>query len=219
MLFVRPESDASLVGAVVSGRTARFSALVKRYQNLVYATILSRVGPSEETDDLVQETFLHAFSNLDSLQEPKAFGAWIRRIADNQAANFRRAQEVRVRHAALLKRVPRDGPARPDEVVEARRMRAEVWSAIEQLSEDQREVVLLFYMEDLSQEKLAAYLELSLGAVKGRLHRAREKLKEALLEREVYGGVSVYGPHGRPVKAGAWRRNGVSFPRRARLYE
>lgn len=181
MFFDRHSSDADLVRSVVQGQTQRFAALVERYQNLVYSTILSRTHRIDEADDLAQEVFFQAFRHLASLDDPRKFGPWVRRIAENQAVGFLRASMVRDQERPELVPLPLD---RPDQAFERQDQQVAVWDAIARLPDDLREVILLHYMEECTVDRMAVLLDLSAAAVKGRLRRARAELKGDL-ERQV----------------------------------
>jgi RNA polymerase sigma-70 factor (ECF subfamily) len=175
----REYSDAEVVRAVLQGRSQRFALLVDRYKNLVYSTLLARVRQQDEADDLAQETFLKAFRHLDSLEDPRKFGPWVRQIAAHQALNFLRD---RSRRQVSAEELDLPLPERPDQVFAVQEERQRIWQAIGQLSEDHREIILLFYMEEYSLPQIAAFLELQPDSAKMRLRRARETLREQLEE-------------------------------------
>lgn len=180
MLFPRSVTpDADLVRAVLQGHTQQFGVLVARYQNLVCHTLLSRLSHPDEADDLAQETFLKAFRRLSDLEEPGKFGPWVRRIAENLAFSALRSRQVSDR---LVPQWLPSPVAQPDELFEAQERGERIWAALEALSLEDREIVLLFYQEECSQEQIAAFLDLSPGAVKARLYRARSALREELAE-------------------------------------
>ena len=175
MLFRRTEdTDANLVEAVRSGKTQRFAELVSRYRNLVYATVLARVHDPDDADDLAQDTFLAGFRQLDQLEDPHKFGPWLRRIAENGAMNFLRQLEVRER----CQPDPSPPVPTPDQQVEQAERHALIWEAVDRLPPEQREVLLLFYMDGSSMRDIAAFLQVSRGTVRSRLQRARERLKK-----------------------------------------
>lgn len=180
MLFrLRDLSDAEAVRAVLQGRSQRFAVLVDRYKNLVYSTLLARIRQQDEVDDLAQETFLRAFRHLDTLEDPRKFGPWVRQIAANQALNFLRARH---RQQVSAEELELPVPEQPDQVFAAAEERQRIWQAIGQLSEDHREILLLFYMEEYSLQQIAAFLELRPDSARMRLRRAREALRGQLEE-------------------------------------
>lgn len=170
---------------VLAGRKERFGMLVERYQNLVYSTILTRVGRVHEAEDLAQSTFLKGFANLNALGEPARFGAWLRRIAANEAAEHLRRRLVRDRAVDQVRAEIEQPGDMPDAELLREEAHGALWAAVSALPEAQREVVLLYYTEPRSQEEVAAYLSISVAAVKGRLRRAKEELRDALLERQL----------------------------------
>ncbi|MFA6111959.1 MAG: sigma-70 family RNA polymerase sigma factor [Candidatus Latescibacterota bacterium] len=202
MLFHRtPPTDAELVRAVLQGRKQQFGVLVERYQNLVYHVLVSRMSHPSEAEDLAQETFLRAFRRLDELEEPAKFGPWLRRIAENLAFSAVRSSRVRAEVSIGWLPASSEDPAR---VVERQEQHDRVWAAVEGLSLEHREVVLLYYLEDYSLEQVAAFLDLSPTAVKGRLYRARAVLREVLADaadRQVTAAVRA-------------RRQGKAFTRK-----
>jgi RNA polymerase sigma factor (sigma-70 family) len=182
MLFLRREpTDAELVHEVLQGRIQRFALLVDRYQNLVFSTLLARIRQLDDAEDLAQETFLKAYRFLDSLQDPRKFGPWVRQIAANQALSALRARASRQLSEEDL---DLSSPVRPDQALDAKQEHERVWQAIDELSEANREVILLFYIEKVSLEQVAVFLELSPNTVKARLQRARDALREQLAEAE-----------------------------------
>ena len=112
MLFRRTEdTDANLVAAVRSGKTQRFSELVSRYRNLVYATVLARVHDPDDADDLAQDTFLAGFRQLDQLEDPRKFGPWLRRIAENGALHVAEKQHLPLLRGQAVDGCPDQGAA------------------------------------------------------------------------------------------------------------
>lgn len=179
MRFGRDVPDEELVRLVLQGRSERYADLVKRYERLVYSVLLARVSRSEDLEDLAQETFFRAFRHLDALDTPSCFGAWLRRIADHVALNHQRSQGVReLISTDLLSFPPRDEPTDRAALVEE--LHDRVWAAIGRLPLDQREVVLLYYMEERTCGEIALFVNATASAVKGRLRRARTQLRVAL---------------------------------------
>lgn len=173
----RPRTDAELVRAVLQGRTQQFGVLVERYQHLLHHLLLARVSRFEEAEDLAQEAFLRAFRRLDELEEPAKFGPWLRRIGENLACGALRSR--RLAQTAVPDWEPGE-EVDPEHLYLAQERRDQVWAAIDRLSLEQREAVLLYYLEDYTQEQVAAFLDISVGATKLRLIRARAALREEL---------------------------------------
>jgi hypothetical protein len=125
----------------------------------------------EEAEDLVQEALLRAYLGLSQLRDPARFGAWLCGIAVNLA-------KMRLRRRALEARVVAEPSL--DGRFEDRELLRLVRDAVDVLPAGQREVVLMHYIDDLSCDEIAALLGSSPGAVRVRLHRARQQLREEL---------------------------------------
>ncbi|MEW6750070.1 MAG: sigma-70 family RNA polymerase sigma factor [Candidatus Latescibacterota bacterium] len=179
MLFAtQNREDASLVRAVLGGRTEQFEVLVRRYQGLVYGAIVAQVSAPEDVEDLAQQTFLEAYVHLRGLEEPRFFALWLRRIALNRAADFLRTAAARRRREVCA---PAVVPL-PGRTVEEEETRTQVWAAIQRLPEALREAVLLHYWEERSRQEVARFLGITLDGVKQRLRRARQALRDQLAE-------------------------------------
>jgi uncharacterized protein len=155
--------------AALAGDPAAFSVLVDRNRPRVEAVVARMVG--QEAEDLVQEALLRAYLGLSQLRDPARFGAWLCGIAVNLAKMRLRR---RARETALLVEPASDG------ALEERELLRVVRDAIDVLPPGQREAVLLHYVDGLSCDEIAALIGSSSGAVRARLHRARQQLREEL---------------------------------------
>src|SRR3954469_10910644 len=88
-------TDGQLVQQVLAGQRASFDLLVTRYQRQAVAVSYRLLGNSQDAAEVTQDAFLRAFTSLDSLQKPEAFGGWLMRIVSNLSLNFRRSRKVR----------------------------------------------------------------------------------------------------------------------------
>src|SRR5438132_5222114 len=130
--------------------------------------------PAEETEDVVQEALLRAYLGLSRLRDPERFGSWLCGIAVNLT-------KMRLRRRAAQPRlVAVSGLAAEAVDVEERELLQLVQDAVELLPAGQRDVVLMHYLDDLSFQEIARLLETTPGAVRVRLHRAREQLRREL---------------------------------------
>ena len=161
-----------------------FELLVKQHQDRVYDFCVRMLGDREEANDLVQEIFVSIHQNLDRFRMDAKISTWIFRISRNHCINRLKYLKRRgrgrsdgfedVNEAQLESAV--ESPARPDDVLDVSRQRAMVRRAIAQLDEDQRALVVLRDIEQLTYDEIVEITDLPEGTVKSRLHRAREKL-------------------------------------------
>ena len=173
--------DGYLIALAQSGSREAFDRLVRRWtpKLLRYATRV--LGRPEVARDMVQETWIGAIRGLKRLDDPSQFPAWIYSIAhrkciDSVRFNQRQRRLIEsVGHEALVGASDNQSRPDPDE-------QSDLTKAISKLRQEQREVVHLFYGEDMSIDEISSILTVPVGTVKSRLHHARESLKNYLGE-------------------------------------
>jgi RNA polymerase sigma-70 factor (ECF subfamily) len=176
-----------LVRQTLAGRTTGYEELVRRWAGRVTALCHARTGRADAAEDLAQETLLRGFRALRTLSDPEKFGSWLCGIAVRTCLDWLKSkQRSQVNFSALgpdrdINALLSDGHAEPDldREEEHRRLLAEV----EALPEECREVVMLYYYEDVTYRTLADQLGVSPATVNARLTRARALLRERLGSR------------------------------------
>jgi RNA polymerase sigma factor (sigma-70 family) len=174
-------NDAELVAASLAGDRQAFGQIVERYQNLICSVAYSATGSLAQSQDLAQETFVAAWTQLRNLREPMKLRAWLCGIARNLVNNSaRRSRRDATNAAEPLENVPNAASPEPVpvEAVISREEEAILWRSLEQIPELYREPLVLFYREHQSIERVAEALELSEDATKQRLSRGRKLLQE-----------------------------------------
>jgi RNA polymerase sigma-70 factor, ECF subfamily len=177
--------DAQLIDETLAGNRTAFGELVRRYQSRLFNTLLHVVGSREEAEDVSQEAFVQAFVKLDSFKGRSAFYTWIYRIAFNVSISRRRRKRAEISMDLQRERTgeePEDTGDSPDEQLLRAEQVRQVRAAINELNEEHRAVLVLREMEGCDYETIAEILEMPLGTVRSRLHRARLQLREQLKE-------------------------------------
>ena len=177
--------DSQLIADACSGNTAAFGQLVVRYQDRLYNTLVHVVGSAEDAADVVQDAFVQAFLKLDTFHGASAFYTWLYRIAFNLAISRRRRQHPCVsveQHRLIAGDEPVERGAGPTERIEQEERAARVQQALATLSEEHRSVLVLREIDGYCYETIGEILELPVGTVRSRLHRARLQLREQLKE-------------------------------------
>ena len=175
--------DAQLIDEALRGDAESFGELVRKYQDRLFNTVLHVAGRREEAEDVVQEAFVQAFLKLDSFHRESAFYTWLYRIAFNIAISRRRRRKGETsidqqRETAGVE--PLDDAEAPEERI-LREERAEQLSgALKRLSDEHRAILVLREMEGCCYETIAEILDLPVGTVRSRLHRARLQLRDEL---------------------------------------
>jgi RNA polymerase sigma-70 factor (ECF subfamily) len=177
------DDERSIVEGVLRGESAPFVTLVRRYQGLVYHVIGALVRNPADQEELCQETFLRIHRKLHTFEEG-SLKAWVAKVARNIALNHLRRRAIR--QEQLTESISSDyeeqlgltpiGRSPVEQGLLARSLR----SAVERLPLPSRDVVKLFYFEELSVGEVAALLEIPTGTVKSHLFRARRALQAQL---------------------------------------
>ncbi len=193
--------DAAVVRSVQQGEIGAFEHLVVKYQDRVYNICLRMMGHREDARDLAQETFIKAFDAINKFEHKSSFYTWLFRIAVNLSISRRRRDrkikmyslsgdddetdlEKRLTHgdqALKLRGAARDSLGlEPSERLGREETRQAVARALQTLDDEQRTILVLRDIESLDYATIADILELPLGTVRSRLHRARRALGELL---------------------------------------
>ena len=182
------DSDRQLVKRALSGEGDAFGDLIERYRPLVHGVVLERVRNSEDAEDLVQETFVHAHQELSRLEDGARFAVWLSVIAGNTVTDWWRRRAVRQRHDVITEVASLYRPLRqPDDIAEESDTSAHLWLAIDKLAPELRKVVVLHYLEECTQRQIAHFLGIPSATVHWRLFRARRRLGDELREVMVAG--------------------------------
>jgi RNA polymerase sigma-70 factor (ECF subfamily) len=164
-----------------AGDVPAFEELVMTYQHRVFGVALRMLGNRAEAEDVAQEAFVRAHRALGAFRGDAKLSTWLYAITSRLCLNRLASGERRMARQGedALLRLSDAGP-RPDAALERRELETALGRAIAELPEDRRIVVVLRDLEGLSYEEIAQVLELELGTVRSRLHRARAELKEKL---------------------------------------
>jgi RNA polymerase sigma-70 factor (ECF subfamily) len=164
-----------------AGDAPAFEELVMTYQHRVFGVALRMLGSRAEAEEVAQEAFVRAHRALGEFRGDAKLSTWLYAISSRLCLNRLASGERRLTRQGedALLRLSDAGP-RPDAALERRELESALGRAIAELPEDRRIVVVLRDIEGLSYEEIAQVLELELGTVRSRLHRARADLKEKL---------------------------------------
>ena len=164
--------ERELVRAARAGDRAAYGRLYERYAPMVHGVLLSRVAP-EAVDDLLQDVFLKALTQLRSLRQDDHFGGWIAAIARNRAADHYR----RTRETASPETIEAVATAEKSSTTAQAR---DVLAAIQSLPEAYRETLTLRLVEGMTGPEIAARTGLTHDSVRVNLHRGMKQLRERL---------------------------------------
>lgn len=168
--------DTRLVALARTGHLGAFEELVRRHRQAAYRVALRMLGDRAEAEDVTQDAFVQAWQGLPRFAGTSRFSTWLYRIVINRCLNVRRS----VRPSEPLTDAYETPAGRPERIVEAASELEAVLRAIAGLSPEQRAPFVLRKFEGCSYEEIAEALGVSVAAVRGRLHRARVELLEAM---------------------------------------
>ncbi len=173
------KSDSDLVRCCNSGDSSGYSELYHRYSRAVFNSVYRLVGDRSNAEDITQETFIKAFSEIASLKNSDSFGGWIKRIGINQSLNHIRKRKIYFTEIEdeIISNIE-------DDVPEAGLLREERLSQLQHIIETLplqiRTIVNLYLFEDMSQEDIAKTLDIPHATVRSYYHRAKKKIIEKL---------------------------------------
>jgi RNA polymerase sigma-70 factor (ECF subfamily) len=175
------KTDSELAVSASHGNEEAFRELLARYRSKVIGICVKMLGDSAEIEDAAQDTFVKVFNHLRKYDPERSFAAWLASICVNECRDRIRKKtrfkktfsELSDEHLAVAK-APNGGN------IEFREKLANVEKGINQLPDNLREVLIMKVYGELSYEEIAESLEIKVGTVMSRLHRAREKLTELI---------------------------------------
>jgi RNA polymerase sigma-70 factor (ECF subfamily) len=181
--------DHPLIAASLEGDTDAFGELVRRYQDRLYNTVYRLLDNADDAQDVVQDAFLNAYQSLAGFKGDSQFFTWLYRIAVNTAISHKRKQRLTFsidggrNGQARVEPLDTSDAGRPGEALERAEEERRVQRALNRLSPEHREVLILKDLEGEKYEAMAERLGVPIGTIRSRLHRARSELRE-LLEQE-----------------------------------
>jgi RNA polymerase sigma-70 factor (ECF subfamily) len=180
--------DAHLIRLCQSGDRSAFDALVRKYEQRAYQYAYRLTRNMEEASDIVSEAFLRVYNAVGNFRGQSAFSTWLYRILTNCYLDARKKSKHRTvsleeqlhLESGEVERQFEDPAMGPAEEVERNARETAVQTALAQMPEYQHAMLVMYHVEGLSYEEIAAALDLPLGTVKSRLNRARLALRDLL---------------------------------------
>lgn len=173
MKTTKPTEDTVLLEWCRSGKESGYTGLYQKYAKMVFNSIYRLVNDRPQAEDLLQEVFVKAFSEINSLKNAESFGGWIKRIAINQSLTFLRKKKIYFEDAEEIQIADTE----EEELEELQELRVEaLQKAIAELPVQIRTIVNLYLFENMSQEEIAQTLEIPHATVRSYYHRAKKKI-------------------------------------------
>jgi RNA polymerase sigma-70 factor (ECF subfamily) len=177
-----PLDDAAAVAKAKGGDEEAFRLLVDRHGRGVYRLAYRMTGRPEDAEDVVQETFVRAFRQLNRFEARANFGTWLYRIGFNCSIDYMRSRQRRESTVTddTLERLSGSSAPTMDDLVFAGEVGAEVQKALQELSDQERAAFLMRHYHECSIEEICGALDLKTNAAKHSIFRAVKKMRVAL---------------------------------------
>lgn len=179
--------DFRLIKAFKAGDQKSFEELVRRYQRQVANIVYLTLGSREEIQDIAQEVFIRIYRSIDKFEFDASFFSWIYRITVNLCIDELRRRRIKralsldfLAEGTLEKEKKSKERILASDGVLTDEKREIILEALQKISQEHRQVIILREYEELSYAEIAAFLGISVQAVKSRIFRAREELRVLL---------------------------------------
>jgi RNA polymerase sigma-70 factor (ECF subfamily) len=173
-------TDAELVNKVCHGDMDAFSVLISKYSNAVYGVAYGKLGDFHIAQDIAQEVFVKTFRKLPGLKEPEKLSSWLYAVTTRECMDWFRSNKKKTVYELMEQMEVSELESTEDKLLR-KELQQDVWKALNTLSEANRIVTILFYIDNYKVREIADFLDLSIEAVESRLRRSRTILKREML--------------------------------------
>jgi RNA polymerase sigma-70 factor (ECF subfamily) len=182
-------TDIAAVGRARSGDAEAFRDLVQRHSRAIFRVAYRMTGNEHDADDVVQETFLRAYRQIDRFEERANFGTWVHRIAVNCSLDLLRSRGRHEKHRVTSNHDDEEGDMtrdfesadpQPDRLLLSAELKQHVIAALDRLSGNERTAFMLRHFEGMPVEEIGKTLGIQVNAAKHTIFRAVRKLRESL---------------------------------------
>ncbi len=177
------EDDVQLIRKILSGDDAAFGILVEKYQKSVHALAWRKIQDFHYAEEIMQDTFLRAYKKLPTLKNPNQFAGWLYVIANRLCIDWMRSQKSVMQSLEDTPIEEIEESSYTHHISEQRmterteRYHELVKKLLEKLPENERAVVTLFYLDEMSTKEISKFVGVSVNTITSRLHRARKRLQ------------------------------------------
>ena len=174
--------DNELIKRIVAGEKELYRYLVSRYKNLVFSLLMRQISNPSIAEEIAQETFINAFTKINTFRGESAFSTWLARIALNQSNNYfksRRFKNMKATESFDLKKHQTLDKS-PEDIQEEKEKLEQFRDCLSKLNSRFREIIVLCGLEEKAYQDVASELDIPVGTVRSRLNKARLLLKDCM---------------------------------------
>ena len=186
------ENEHNLLKKAKSGDIEAFENLIEGYSKKVFNIAFRMLGNYEDANELAQEVFIKIFKGLKNFKEESTFSTWVNRITTNTCLdeirkrknkmNISLDEELQLDTGEVHLQIVDNSPS-PEQLYEQKEMKNTVMQALDRLSGEHRAVIVLRELQELNYDEISLILKCPVGTVKSRINRARQELREILLNK------------------------------------
>ena len=191
-------NDTDLIQRILDGDQGAFTTLVNKYQKSVHALVWRKIGDFHIAEEITQDVFLKVYKRLSTLKRPELFLGWLYVIATRDCVSWLRKKELPTKSLDAMSTAELEEicyaqyEANRGEAAAIEHQREFIKRLLQKLPESEHTVVTLYYLAEMTGEEISAFLGVSPGTVRSRLHRARQRLeKEESIIQEVLGNFQI----------------------------
>jgi RNA polymerase sigma-70 factor (ECF subfamily) len=180
---IEPEEERKWLAAAQQQDSVAFGYLVEAYQRPVYNLCYRMLGDPEEAEDASQESFMRAFLSIQRYDNRRSFSTWLLSITAHYCIDQLRRRRIKlIPLQNFLNEDIADSSPSPEAATSIHEEQKRVRALLSGLNPTDRAAVILFYWHELSYDQIAEALDLTVSAIKSRLHRAREEMAKTYIQ-------------------------------------
>ncbi|WP_100407524.1 RNA polymerase sigma factor [Bacillus solitudinis] len=179
------EEERKRIEEVLAGDKHAFTYIINKYKNQLYATILRMTKQPQDAQDLVQECFIKVYRQLSKYDHQGSFKSWIYRVAINHCMDEFRKKRYKIKHVEFQDSVS-EPRTNPEMIFLKKEKERQLERLLLNLPEDERMIILLRYIQELSYEEISTLVDLPLSTVRNKLHRAKKKMRNEAKQKGGY---------------------------------
>lgn len=173
------EEELQWIKEVLSGNKQAFGNIINRYKNPLYATILRMTRNNQDAQDLVQEAFIKIYHQLEKYDKKGSFSSWMYRVAINHCMDEFRKKRYQMKQTELGADLAVN-ERHPEVIYLKKENSRQLERLIETLPEDERLIILLRYVNELSYDEISELVDTPMSTVRNKLHRAKKKMRDTV---------------------------------------
>jgi RNA polymerase sigma factor (sigma-70 family) len=173
------EEELQWIKEVLSGNKQAYAHIINKYKNPLYATILRMCKNPQDAQDLVQEAFIKVYNQLGKYEGKGSFSSWMYRVALNHCMDEFRKKRYKMKQVELNQdQVVNDN--HPEVIFLKKEKNRQLEKLINTLPDDERLILLLRYINELSYHEISEIADVPLSMVRNKIHRAKKKMRDTV---------------------------------------